>query len=437
MQSDTVLSLESAMYIMIPEQIIDVIGCANIKCGMILFFNKGDGLMKKFLAVIGYIILFVLATAVFLLSIGTVFTAIPFFGSIANIITVGWLHLWLPLCIVLFVIALVLCLVNRKKPVHWVALALCVVSLASTIFFTCSNASALSQYDLKPNVFLQKEDLSAVQVETYTYTESEYGPVNLDAYYTEDGKTDKPVLIYIHGGGWILNSRETHSYYPKVFANHGYVAFTLDYDLSSSERHLAKSTELQIAEAFAWVKNHAADFGGDINQLFVAGGSAGGNLTLELAYKINAGIYQTSADGTELPTVKAVSVTFPATSVVAIYNNDDLVLGGTVNNMAASYTGCSPEEDPALYDSLAPGNAISANTPPTNIVLGAGDVIVPPKDTYEFDADLEKAGIAHQTVTIPYANHGFDAVDGNMGNRAYLDLSLRWFEQYLENTGDK
>ena len=71
------------------------------------------------------------------------------------------------------------------------------------------------------------------------------------------------------------------------------------------------------------------------------------------------------------------------------------------------------------------------------MVLGAGDVIVPPKETYELDADLEKAGIAHQTVTIPYANHGFDAVDGNMGNRAYLDLSLRWFEQYLGKTGDK
>ncbi|MBR4473543.1 MAG: alpha/beta hydrolase [Oscillospiraceae bacterium] len=393
--------------------------------------------MKKTLALIGCIILLLLAAAVFLFSIGTVFTAIPYIGSIANIITVGWLHLWLPLCVVLSLIGLGLCLANRKKPVHWVILALSVVSLAATVFFLCQNASALKQYGVKPNVFLSKEDLSAVRVETFPYTQSEYGPVYLDAYYTEDGKTDKPVLIYIHGGGWIQGSRETHAYYPKVFANHGYVAFTLEYDLSTPERHLAESTELQIAEAFAWVKNHAADFGGDITQLCVAGGSAGGNLALELAYKINAGIYQTAADGTELPTVRAASVTFPAASVVAVYNNDDLVLGNIVHNMAASYTGCSPEENPALYESLAPANAISANTPPTNIVLGAGDVIVPPKDTYDLDAALEKAGIPHQTVTIPYANHGFDAVDGNMSTNAYLDLSLRWFEQYLGNTGDK
>ena len=249
--------------------------------------------MKKALALIGSIILLVLAAVVFLFSIGTVFTAIPFFGSIANIITVGWLHLWLPLCIVLFLIGLGLCLANRRKTAHWVVLALSGVSLAATVFFLCANASALRQYGVKPNVFLSKEDLSAVRVETYSYTQSEYGPVYLDACYKDDGKTGKPVLIYIHGGGWITGSRETHAYYPKVFANHGYVAFTLEYDLSTSERHLAKSTELQIAEAFAWVKNHAADFGGDITHLFVAGGSAGGNLTLELSYKIHAGIYKT------------------------------------------------------------------------------------------------------------------------------------------------
>lgn len=387
--------------------------------------------MKLSLALIGRIILLVLAAIVFLLSIGTVFPAIPFVGSIANIITVGWLHLWLPLCIVLSLIALGLCLANRKKPARWVTLALSVVSLAATVFFLGANASALGQYGVEPNVFLSKEDLSAVRVETYPYTQSEYGAVNLDAYYTEDGKTGKPVVIYIHGGGWVTNTRETHSYYSKVLANHGYVAFALDYDLSSSKRHLAESTELQIVEAFAWAKEHAADFGGDIDRLCVAGGSAGGNLALELSYKINAGIYKTSAGGTALPTVKAVSVTFPATSVTALYNNDDLVFGNMTRNMAASYTGCSPEENPALYDSLAPANAISASTPPTNIVLGASDAIVPPESTYEFEAALEKAGVVHQTVIMPYANHGFDAVDGNMGNRAYLDLSLRWFEQYL------
>lgn len=176
----------------------------------VLQFLGRIGLDEKNLALISCILLLVLATIVFLFSIGTVFTALPFIGSIANIITVGWLHLWLPLCVVLFLIGLGLCLTNRKKPAHWVALALSVVSLAATVFFLCENASALRQYGVKPNVFLSKENLSTVRVETHPYTRSEYGPVYLDVYYKEDGKADKPVLIYIHGGGWIQGSRETH-----------------------------------------------------------------------------------------------------------------------------------------------------------------------------------------------------------------------------------
>ena len=388
--------------------------------------------MKKIFALIGRIILLVLAALVFLFSVGTVFPALPIAGSVANIATVGYLHLWLPLCAVLFVLALALCLASRKRASHWVALALSAVSLSATVFFLCENAAVVKQYDMKPNVFLAREDISGVRVETYPYTQSEYGTVYLDAYYTDDGNTDKPIMIYIHGGGWIQGTREAHSYYSKAFARHGYVVFSLDYDLSSPERHLAETTELQLTEALAWVKNHAADFGADISKLCLTGGSAGGNLALELGYKINAGVYQTASDGTELPTVRAVSVTFPAASVATVYYNDDPVLGKMAHNMAASYTGCAPEENPALFDSLAPIHFITANTPATNIVVGTSDTIVPPEATYELDAALEQAGIAHQTVIVPYGNHMFDMVDGNMMNCAYLELSLRWFAQYRD-----
>ncbi len=384
----------------------------------------------QWLVIIGYILLFIVAVLVFLFSIGTVFPGLPFIGSVANILTVGYAHLWLPTCAVLFLIALALCLANRKKVSHWVAFVLSAVSLAATVVFLCGNASVLKQYGVKPNVFLAKEDVSGVQVETYPYTQSEYGTVYLNAYYTEDVKADKPIMVYIHGGGWIQGSRNEHSYYSSVFAKHGYAVFSVDYDLSTPERHLAETTETQIAEAFAWVKNHAADFGADITQLYVTGGSAGGNLALELSYKINAGVYQTAADGTELPTVKAVSVTFPVASVETFYHNDDLVLGGMAYNMAACYTGCSPDENPALFDSLAPANAITASAPATNILVGEADSLVPPEATYELDTVMETAGIVHQTVIVPFANHIFDMVDGNMMNCAYLDLSLRWFDQH-------
>ena len=387
--------------------------------------------MKNHLARIGIVLLWILTAVVFLFSIGTVLPRLPGIGSVANIVTVGYLHLWLPLCILLFLISLGCFLACRKEKKSLSALVCCsLVSLLCTILFLCANAAAVKQYGVKPNVFLSREDVSSVSVETFPFLESEYSELALNVYYAEDGQTGKPIMIYIHGGGWIQGTKDAHEYYSKVFVKHGYVVFSVDYDLSTAERHLAPITELQVAEAFAWIKNHAAEYGADPSRLYVTGGSAGGNLALELSYKINSGVYLTSADGTELPKVKAVSVTFPVCSVESFYRNPDLVLGGLAHKMAGWYTGCSPEEDPDLYARLAPVNALSSDAPPTCIMVGAGDSLVPPEAAYELSDALEAAGIPYQTIVVPYGNHMFDMVDGNMMNCAYLELSLRWFAQF-------
>ena len=384
--------------------------------------------MKKAFALIGNTVLTVLTIVVSLFSIGTVFPRLPIIGSVANIATVGYLHIWLPLCVALFLLSLACFFVRRKK--GWFVLACSAVSLLCTVIFMTANASVLRQYGVEPGVFLSKEDVSSVTTETRLYMESEYSQLALNVYRLDDGKTEKPVMIYIHGGGWVQGSKEDHTYYSQVFANHGYVVFSVDYDLSTEDRHLAGITELQIADAIAWVKNHAAEYHADIFRLYLTGGSAGGNLALELAYKINGGTYTTASDGTALPKITAVSVTFPAASVETVYNNPDPVLGGTAHKMMRSYTGCSPEEDPELFARLSPINSLSAGTPPTFIMVGAADSLVPPGATYVLNDALDSAGIPHQTVVIPYANHIFDMVDGNMLNQAYLELSLRWFDQF-------
>ena len=43
---------------------------------------------------------------------------------------------------------------------------------------------------------------------------------------------------------------------------------------------------------------------------------------------------------------------------------------------------------------------------------------------------LLDAGVGHRTFFVPFANHIFDLVDGNMLNNTYLALSLAWFEQF-------
>ncbi len=97
-------------------------------------------------AAVGRVSLAILTILVFLFSAGTVFTFIPVFGSVANIVTIGFMHLWLPLSAVLVVLCLVLFLVRKKRMIGlWIVICFA-LSLAFTVVALCGNAACLRQY---------------------------------------------------------------------------------------------------------------------------------------------------------------------------------------------------------------------------------------------------------------------------------------------------
>ena len=377
------------------------------------------------------ILLTVLEIIMLLFAAGTVIPELPVFGSVANFVTVGFQHIWLPLSAAVFLTALLtLILSRRRRAKHAADAVMSFITLALAVITALDLAAAVRSAGVQPNLFPVKEDVSSVTTETEVYTKSASGDVLLNVYHVDDGKTGKPVMIFIHGGGWIFGSREDHEYYSKVFALSGYVVISADYDVSTKETHLASSTEAQLTEAFAWVRKNAARYGGDCGKLYVTGGSAGGNLAIDISFKINSGVYSTSADGTELPKVKAVSVTFPVCDPADFYRNSDLVFSGTARNMAFCYTGASPEEDPEIYRSVTPVNFLTKDAPAVNILVGSTDTLVPPGPTYELAQAMNGIGAECQVITIPRGNHMFEMADGGMGCNAYLQTSLRWFEQH-------
>jgi acetyl esterase len=90
----------------------------------------------------------------------------------------------------------------------------------------------------------------------------------------------RPVVLYLHGGGFRILSKDTHWVMALAFARAGYVLFTVDYRLAPAHPFPAAIDD--TSEAYRWVVEHARSFGGDPGQLIVAGESAGANLTLAL-----------------------------------------------------------------------------------------------------------------------------------------------------------
>jgi acetyl esterase len=113
-----------------------------------------------------------------------------------------------------------------------------------------------------------------------------YGPTKrsehrLDIYVPARAAKPLPVVMYVHGGGFAMLSKETHRVMAFAIASRGYLTFNVNYRLGP--RHLYPAPLEDVTEALVWVHTHAAEYGGDPNRIGIAGESAGGNLVTALA----------------------------------------------------------------------------------------------------------------------------------------------------------
>jgi arylformamidase len=97
-------------------------------------------------------------------------------------------------------------------------------------------------------------------------------------------KTPRPVVLLVHGGGWMTGDNRCCGLYSSVgeyLASQGFVVAAPNYRLSPEVKHPEHIRD--VARAFAWVRNHATEYGGDPNSIFLVGHSAGGHLVSLLA----------------------------------------------------------------------------------------------------------------------------------------------------------
>jgi acetyl esterase len=101
----------------------------------------------------------------------------------------------------------------------------------------------------------------------------------LDVYRPNEAGP-RPVVLYVHGGGFRILSKDTHWVMALAFAREGYLVFNVDYRLAPAHPFPAAIDD--VSAAYRWVIENAHRFGGDPSMLIVAGESAGANLTLAL-----------------------------------------------------------------------------------------------------------------------------------------------------------
>ncbi|MCX6620427.1 MAG: alpha/beta hydrolase, partial [Acidobacteria bacterium] len=114
--------------------------------------------------------------------------------------------------------------------------------------------------------------------ENITYSTANGHDNKLDLYVHRNPTGTHPVMIYIHGGGWLGGTKEMSMFGFLPYIEWGWDVVNVEYRMGGAS--LAPAAVEDCRCALRWVFDHAAEYKFDTSRVVVTGGSAGGHLAL-------------------------------------------------------------------------------------------------------------------------------------------------------------
>jgi len=269
-------------------------------------------------------------------------------------------------------------------------------------------------------------------VRTYVYKRAGQCEIKADVYGADD-RVGKPAVIWIHGGALILGDRKgTARLLQGLLLKSGFVVVSIDYRLAP-ETKLPGILE-DVRDAWQWVRKKGPQlFHIDARRIGVAGGSAGGYLTLMAGFCLTprpralasfwgygdiAGPWYSRPDPfySKQPAVSREEA-YGAVGRAAIselpgkHNRGRFYLYCRQQGLwPKEVTGHDPDAEPRWFNRFCPVRNVSAQYPPTLLVHGAADTDVPYEQSRMMAEKLAQAGVKHEFLTVPDGGHGLAGV---------------------------
>ncbi|BAQ63490.1 alpha/beta hydrolase [Geminocystis sp. NIES-3709] len=222
-----------------------------------------------------------------------------------------------------------------------------------------------------------------------------------------------PTLIMIYGGAWRKGSPDSDERFSCYITHQGYTVITLDY------RHAPKyhfPTQLEdINRGLKYIKDNASHLNIDINNIAIMGRSAGGQLAFLTAYE------------PQEITFKALINYYSPINLTQAYQFPAVPDPINTRKVLEDYLGGKPDEIPDKYKQASPINHIKKNLPLTLLIYPERDHIVPVKVADIISNKLTDFDNCHVLLTIPWAEHAFDAIFSGISNQ----IALYYTERFL------
>lgn len=226
------------------------------------------------------------------------------------------------------------------------------------------------------------------------------GDVPVRVYVPTDASGPRPVLVYFHGGGWVIGSVETHDGTARaIAAGSGVTVVSVDYRLAP-EHPFPAAIDDSLA-AVRWVVDNAADLGVDPTRLALGGDSAGGNLAAIAAQELN------TSGGHD---VRFQLLIYPVTDGTLAHPSIDenaegyFLTKATMTWFWQQYVGDGDWTGPRVSPVHAPHDVLAAS-PPALVITAEYDPLRDEGESYA--ARLADAGVEVTATRYDGMIHGF------------------------------
>jgi acetyl esterase len=236
------------------------------------------------------------------------------------------------------------------------------------------------------------------------------------------GKGPHPVLVYLHGGGWVGGSPASHRKLGYRFAEAGFLVFNVDYRLAPEHPFPAPFED--SVDAIRFAARAARTYGGDPARLAVGGDSAGGNLT--------AAAVAALAGEEGAPRVGAVLLIYGVFDFAMISRTGSAageVAERMMELMIGSYLG-RERGDALLRDPRASPIHAAAKLPPAYVLCGTADNLL--EQAHAITEQLAAAGIPHEKEIVADMPHGFVQIELFPQARASIDRMAEFLRRHLK-----
>lgn len=241
------------------------------------------------------------------------------------------------------------------------------------------------------------------------------------------GEGPWPVLVYLHGGGWVAGSPKTHKKVGYRFAEKGYLVFNVDYRMAPE--HPFPTPFDDCIAAIRWAAKAASQYGGDAARLAVGGDSAGGNLSAASAVAL--------ADDPDVD-IRAALLIYGVFDFARMGEIEGIVEGGPdlaemgekfIELMVGSYLGEDREE--ALRDPRVSPIHEASKLPPVHIVCGAADPLAAQTETLA--KVLTGEGVEHEKFIVDAMPHGYVQMEFFPQARESIDRMVAFLDAKVKS----